>query len=123
MNLVTAFSITLFVFVISLMLFVLFGQTTVRKLRKNPATKDELGMAFMSGWDILNVAGALALPRWLNQKLRNTPLAVMYANADLLDRFTNKYDRALATVFYISCAGSLFAIVLLMVLDEFGMFQ
>lgn len=39
-------------------LYVAFGQITVRKLRKTPATKDKLGVEFASGWDILNVAGA-----------------------------------------------------------------
>ncbi|WP_236701395.1 hypothetical protein [Thalassomonas viridans] len=43
--------------------FVLFEQITVRKLRKNPKTKDVLGLEFMSGWDILNTAQALAMPK------------------------------------------------------------
>ena len=43
------------VFVVML-LYLLFGQITVRKLRKNPETKQSLGIEFVSGWDILNVA-------------------------------------------------------------------
>jgi len=39
-------------------LFIIFGQVTVRKLRKNPETKHELGIEFASGWDIFNVASA-----------------------------------------------------------------
>lgn len=43
-----------------------FGQMTVRKLRKNPKTKDILGLEVISGWDIINVAQAFSLPRrWL----------------------------------------------------------
>ena len=55
----------------------------MRKIRKNSETKHDIGVKFVSGWDILNVAGALAMPRWLNRKLRSTPLAVLYADADL----------------------------------------
>ncbi|MEJ2631893.1 MAG: hypothetical protein P8015_11875 [Acidihalobacter sp.] len=44
-------------------LFVIFGEVTVRKLRRNPETKDLLGMEFISGWDIQNVAVTLALPK------------------------------------------------------------
>lgn len=123
MSLKTAlFAIFLAIFFFSLILFVIFGQTTVRKLRKNPATKEELGFEFISGLDILNVAGALALPRWLNRKLRSTPLAGMYANAELLDKFTNKFDRILATIFYVLVSSSLLAIILLILLDEMGVF-
>jgi len=44
-------------------LYVIFGQVTVKKLRKNPKTKDALGLEYVSGWDIINVAQALAIPR------------------------------------------------------------
>ena len=45
---------------VACILFVIFGQVTVRKLRKNPETKHELGLEFAGGWDILNVAQALS---------------------------------------------------------------
>ena len=106
-----------------MVIFVLFGQVTVRKLRKNPKTKHELGVEFVSGWDILNVAGALAMPRWLNRKLRSTPLAGLYADADLLDKFTNRFDRVLATIFYTLFMFSGFAIIALAVLDTLGVFS
>lgn len=49
--------------VITGILYVLFGQVTVRKLRKNTETKDYLGLELSSGWDILNVASAICRPR------------------------------------------------------------
>ena len=48
---------------VTCILYVLFGQITVRKLRNNPKTKDALGLEYASGWDIINVAQALAFPR------------------------------------------------------------
>lgn len=49
--------------VLSAILYVAFGQITVRKLRKNPKTKDALGLEYASGWDIINVAQVFAFPR------------------------------------------------------------
>lgn len=40
---------------------------------KNLATKDNLGIEFMGGWDIFNVAQALSLPRsWRKKSLRGS---------------------------------------------------
>ncbi len=108
---------------ISLILFVIFGQTTVRKLRKNPETKDDLGIEFASGWDILNVAGALALPRWLNRKFRKSRLASLCANAEVLDKHTNTFDRILAIIFIGLFYFSTGTLILLMILDKFGVFD
>ncbi len=84
----------------SAVLYVAFGQITVRKLRKNPETKNELGMEFVSGWDIINVAQALAMPTFILRKFKNKKLSFLYANADLLIKHTNKFDRVLAFLFY-----------------------
>ena len=61
---------------ISVILFLLFGQITVRKLRKNPATKHELGTELVSGWDIVNAAQALAVPESIIRKFKNSGQAV-----------------------------------------------
>ena len=49
----TLFVIFLVGCLLSAVLYVVFGQVTVRKLRKNPNTKELLGMEFISGWDII----------------------------------------------------------------------
>lgn len=85
---------------ITMLLFVLFGQVTVRKLRKNPQTRDELGVEFVSGWDIVNVAQALSIPRTITKRFRQTKLSGLYANSDALYRHTRPFDRALARAFY-----------------------
>ncbi len=81
-------------------MFVAFGQVTVRKLRKNPITKNALGAEFLSGWNIINVAQTLAFPRSWSRKLEQSPIGSMYANSDLLYENTNKFDRFLGAVFY-----------------------
>jgi len=85
---------------IAWILFVIFGQVTVRKLRKNPETKQVLGIEFASGWDIFNVAEALALPKAVAQKSRKHPtMGTLHADPDVLYKHTTVFDRVLARVF------------------------
>ena len=119
----TTFGIIMSIMVINLILFVFFGQKTVRKLRRNPDTKDALGQEFISGWDIINVMSALSLPRKLIRKFRETIVSPLNADADLLYRYTTRIDRILARVLYISMVTSASAMIILMVLDKFGIFK
>jgi len=113
-----------FLFILlSCILYVLFGQITVRKLRKNPKTKNALGMEYASGWDIINVASALAVPRRLSRKLEKGSLAYLYANSDLLFENTSKFDRILGAVFYWLFMSSSFVCVLLVLLNYLGVFD
>ncbi len=108
---------------LAIILFVIFGQLTVRKLRKNPETKNELGIEFMSGWDIFNVAGALALPRWLNRKFKKSSLSAISANAELLEKHTNLFDKVLAVLFYVLWVVSVVSMLVLIALEKLGMFD
>jgi len=112
-----------FTFII-MILFVLFGQITVRKLRKNPETRHELGLEFASGWDILNVAQALSLPKKMIQKMKKSPLyAVLEADAEVLYQHTTVFDRCLARVFYwLSVIFTLLALIFLF-LNAMGVFD
>jgi hypothetical protein len=94
------FALGFFGGILSLIFYVLFGQITVRRLRKNPETKGRLGVEFASGWDIFNVAQALSLPRFITRKLAESPMANFYANRDVLDKSTTVFDRGLANTFY-----------------------
>ena len=107
---------------LSLFLYVLFGQVTVRKLRKNPATKDKLGLEFASGWDILNVAQALATPRKVHKILENGQLAFLHANSKLIAEHTNRFDKLLAIIFFWMFMGSAFCMIFLVLLEKFGAF-
>lgn len=97
-------------------LFVLFGQITVRKLRKNPKTKDALGLEFVSGWGIINVAQTLSFPRSWSIKLEQSAIGSMYANYELLYENTSKLDRFLGALFYwpfmiVGLSGALLALL------------
>ena len=119
----TLFGIALIELFLAMILFIVFGQVTMRKLRKNPKTKNELGLELASGWDILNVAGSLFWPKWLNKKLKNTPLSSLYADADILNKHVNLFDKLLAKVFYFFWATSILIIMTLAILSGFGAFD
>ena len=106
----------------SIILFAIFGLVTVRKLKKNPETKHELGVQFASGWDIVNVAFALTLPRSFVRKAwqRSSDL---HANADLLYEHTTVFDRVLARVFCIPYIVSGSGLIILMVLNFLGIYE
>lgn len=117
------FGIIISAIILAAMLYVAFGQITVRKLRKNPATKDALGLEFVSGWDIINVANALALPRKYMRRRKKSFLAQIDANPDLLYQHTTKFDRILAKTFFSVWVCSTFSLFSLMVLDKIGVFE
>lgn len=108
---------------LSLILYVFFGQTTVRKLRKNPNTKDALGTEFASGCDILNAAQALAIPKAWAQKLKNSPLSALYADVDVLYEHTTMFDKVLAFIFYWLFISSTGGLIFLVLLNAFGIFN
>ena len=106
--------------VISAVLLVLFGQITVRKLRKNPETKDSLGISLASGWDIINVASALCAPKCYRERVKNSPLIAFSADYDLLYKHTTLFDRILGRAFWGLTVISSFSLILFGLLDDFG---
>lgn len=108
---------------IACILYVIFGQVTVRKLRNNPETRDKLGFEFVSGWDIIKVAQALSLPRFMTDKFKQSPLSGLFADADALHKHTNRFDQILALLFYWLLMTSGLTMILLVILDSTGLFS
>lgn len=104
-------------------LYVLFGQITVRKLRKNPETKDALGLEYVSGWDIINVAQSVAFPESWSKKLENGSLSFLYARSSVIRSHTSRFDRFLGSLFYWSLMISGLSLALLALLDALGIFN
>lgn len=104
----------------AMVLFVVVGQVTVRRLRKNPEVRDVLGAQLSSGWDILNVAGALSRPKWFSEMMRRSPLSFMAADERVLYKHTNVVERILARMFFWSWVISALSLLLLAVLDKLG---
>lgn len=107
------FSISLFSIIFSCFLLVIFGQVTVRRLRKNQKLKDKLGIEFISGYDIVNVASALTTQKWFRDKLKDSQLSFLSADYQALYEVTKPYERVLARVFWISLVTSTSFILIL----------
>jgi hypothetical protein len=111
-----------FLFVlIGWVLFVLFGQITVRRLRKNPETRDKLGLEFASGWDIFNVAGAMCRPQWLSERLRRSTLSFTAADERPIYENTNWFDRLLGRTMFIMMMGAVAVMLVLILLNFIGL--
>jgi len=113
---------------ISMILYIIFGQVTVRKLRKNPETQHKLGIEFISGWDIFNVAGALALPKAITRRIKRNSISMgmgqgFEADPDILHKHTTVFDRVLAHLFYWSWVFSGFGLIILVILNWLGLFD
>jgi len=105
-------------------LFLTFSWITVRKLKKkNPETKDALGFEYVSGWDILNTAQALSIPRLITKKLKGTVLSFLHTDSDLLYLHTNTFDRFLARIFYVTYATAGLSMITLITLKTIGIFD
>jgi hypothetical protein len=108
---------------VGLILFVVFGQKTVRKLRKNPATKGSLGIVLISGWDILNVMSALALPQKVTRIIKRSPLAALAADSELLKKHTTRFDQILAKILCTTMTSSVLSMFAFMLAESFGIFE
>lgn len=108
---------------LSAILYVIFGQITVRKLRKNPKTKDLLGLEYVSGWDIINVAQSFSLPRAWTRKIEKSKFSFMYANTTVLFENTSKFDRVLGCIFYWLLTLSGLSGAFLILLNYLGIFS
>lgn len=117
------FSLGFFGMLLALIFYVVIGQVTVKKLRKNPETKHALGVEFASGWDILNVAQTLAILRSWSKKLESSPLSFLYAKSEHLRNSTTAFDRALAGVFYSVFTISTLTMITLVILNNIGAFN
>ncbi|VAW87252.1 hypothetical protein MNBD_GAMMA17-1698 [hydrothermal vent metagenome] len=104
---------------IAWVLLLILGLSTMRKLKKNPRTIDQLGINLIWGWQTINVAQAVTLPRSWMQKLRNRVDGSKFANHELLYTHTTIFDRILLRFFFITFSFSGVSIVLLTTLDYF----
>ncbi|MEJ2631587.1 MAG: hypothetical protein P8011_02985 [Acidihalobacter sp.] len=93
------FGLSLLALFVAMILWVVFGQVTVRRLRKNVETKGQLGFEYISGGDIVNVAQTLAWPRRL-ARLSSKGKVSLLPDVDLLYRHTTTLDRIIARLFY-----------------------
>jgi hypothetical protein len=118
------FVIILLVMVADYILLVVLGQKTLRKLRKNPETKNALGIEFLlGGGDIVNVSFAFGIPRRLNRKARNNKLGALFADADLLEKHMTRFDILLSKLVFFLGVAWVSPLLFLVFLFKIGVFE
>ncbi len=80
-------------------------------------------MEFVSGWDIFNVAQALALPTKYARWRKKGPLGMLHSDAEVLYAHTTRFDRILAIIFVVPWMFTGLFSVVLVLLDLFGVFK
>jgi hypothetical protein len=99
-------------FIVSGILFVVFGEVTVRRLRKDPATRHHLGFELCSGWDIVNAAVALSWPAPPKRRPEHGAQSDLHANKEILLQHTSRLDRILGRAYYATMVSSFLWIAL-----------
>lgn len=88
-----AFHVTLALQALSVGTYGLFSLVTVRKLLRNPATRDALGIPIiLTGGYTGNVAQAFGCPQVLLRITARGPLRVLDADRELVLQHTNRLD-------------------------------
>jgi hypothetical protein len=120
----TIFGCILFGFFLTAILFVVFGQVTVRKLRKNPATRAVMGFEGISGGDIANVAFSLLVPKshWYGYRQRRTQ-GWPSLDPGLLHQHMSKLDRILGKILASVWLTTILALLAYICADGAGVFN
>ena len=100
--------------------YIVFGQVTVRRLRKKPETRENLGIEFVSGMNIMGVAQMLSLPRSWARALDKRPNSFLMANSEALYENTTLADRIIARIFYYLSTFSVLILIGLAIAKELG---
>ena len=80
-------------------LFFIINIKTVRRLRKNPITRDELGFHLVWGWYAITISLTLFVSKERMAKRRSYSDGFLFANQDLVAQYTTPFDKAICKLF------------------------
>jgi len=98
-------------------LFFIINIKTVRRLRKNPITRDELGFHLFWGWYAITISQALFFSKEWTTKRRNRPNGYMFANKDLVEQYTTPFEKITCKLMIILGFFALASLLIFMILD------
>ncbi len=101
-------------------LFFIINLKIVRRLRKNPITKDELGFHLFWGWYALNISEALFFSKKWMTKRRSRPHGYMFANFNLVHQYTTPFEKVICKLFVILGLLSIVSLLIIGFLDQIG---
>lgn len=97
-------------------LFFAFALLTVRRLRKDPRTRDLLGLEFFPGGAVLNVSRALAVSRKFARRCDHGGWSDLHANSEAIYAATARWERVLGRAqFWSHCLAALTTVLWLIV--------
>ncbi|MCF6325448.1 MAG: hypothetical protein L3J89_14215 [Gammaproteobacteria bacterium] len=76
-------------------LFFIINIKTVRRLRKNPITRDELGFHLVWGWYAITISLVLFVPNERMAKRRSYSDGFLFANQDLVAQYTTPFEKVI----------------------------
>ncbi len=99
-------------------LFFIINIKTVRRLRKNPITKDAMGFYLFWGWYALNLSVALfASKKWMTKR-RSYSDGYLFANPDLMRQYTTPFEKVICKLFVILGLFSVLGLLISSFLDS-----
>ncbi len=106
--------------ILTVIFFIIVNLKIVRKLKKNPTTKNELGLSLVWGWGALTVSQALFFSKKRMTEMRSRSHGYMFANYELVHQHTSKLDKILAGIFTFFYLLSAISLLISIVLDQVG---
>ncbi len=106
--------------IVSWILFFIINIKTVRRLRKNPITKNELGFHLFWGWYALNISETLLFSKEWTIRRRNSSNGYMFANYDLVHQYTTPFEKVICKLCIILSLFSVLGLLTIEILSYFG---
>ncbi|MBU6439620.1 MAG: hypothetical protein KGS28_05240 [Betaproteobacteria bacterium] len=103
-----------------LMTMIVFGCTTVRRLRKHPELRASFGWQPLPGFATVQAAMALTLPRSFARVLVMSPLRSLLADPQALHRHTSPWEHRLARFAYLNLLAYLLIAIFFSEMQDWG---
>jgi len=109
--------VLIFSAVIGWILFFIINIKTVRRLRKNPVTRDELGFHLFWGWYALNISLALFVSEKKMIKRKNHSDGYLFANQKLVQQYTTPFEKIICKLLVLMGILMLASVLVFMIMD------
>ncbi len=111
-------SMIFFSMITAWILFFFINFTTVRRLRKNPITKDGLGFHLFWGWYALNMSLALFVSKKRMIKRRSHSDGYLFADPDLMRQYTTPFEKIICKLLIVTGLFGVLGLLIFGLLDD-----
>ncbi len=107
--------------IMTCILFIVINLKTVRRLKKNPITKDAMGFHLIWGWYAPNISLALFVSKKQMTKRKECSHGFMFADPDLMRQYTTPFEKVICKLFVILGLLSVVNLFIIGILDQMGL--